>query len=201
MDPMTSAIPPDREIACQQVLLADASVFSVQWTDLPAAHAAGVTAETIYRRYLTVVRSRTGGLIVPRESCREVAFLLAGRYPLLRFRLPLPGRSAGGREFRLHIHGGLLVQSAARNRGELLFRVEPLPDGGRRIVLQVTDYHPVLLGSHRPSLFRRWLYRLTQAAVHRWLTIRFLAGLHRAPTGVAAKVRLVPVMVREGRPT
>ena len=35
----------EMEIACQQILLQDASVYSIQWLVIPAPHAAGVTVE------------------------------------------------------------------------------------------------------------------------------------------------------------
>lgn len=190
-----------QQIACQQVLLEDSSVFSVQWTDLPSRIAAGITAEQVYQRYLAAIQRQTWGVIVPRESPDGVSFLLAGRYPLLCFDLPDDIRPGDGYVFRLRISGGLLVQPDACEQGELLFRVEPLSDDGVRITLQLSDYCPLLLGSRQPSFFRRWLYRLTQAAIHRLVTIRFLATLYRELAGGDACIRLLRVQVRQGSPT
>lgn len=190
-----------QQIACQQVLLEDSSVFSVQWTDLPSRIASGITAEQVYQRYLAAIERQTWGVIVPRESPDGVSFLLAGRYQLLCFGLPDGVGTGDGHLFRLRISGGLLVQPDACERGELLFRVEPLSDDGARITLQLSDYCPLLLGSRRPSFFRRWLYRLTQAAIHRLVTIRFLVALYRELAGGDACVRLVRVQVKQGSPT
>ena len=190
-----------QQIACQQVLLQDSSVFSIQWTDLPSRIADGITAEQVYRRYLAAIRRQTWGVIIPRESPDGVSFLLAGRYPLLCFGSPDGGSPGDGCLYRLRINGGLLVQPDACERGELLFRVEPLPDDAVRITLQLSDYCPLLLGSRQPSLFSRWLYRLTQAAIHRLVTIRFLAALYRELAGGDASVRLVRVQVKQGSPT
>lgn len=201
MKPATVRDKPLQQIACQQVLLEDSSVFSVQWTDLPAACSAGITAETVCRSYLAAIDRQTWGLIRHRESEGELSFRLLGRYPLLVFELPVAYGPTERDELCLRIRGGLLVQSDACTRGELIFRVEPLPDGGSRVALQLSDYCPLLLGSRRPSLLRRWLYRLTQAAIHRLVTVRFLAGLYRELAGADACVRLLRVQVREGRPT
>jgi hypothetical protein len=99
----------------------------------------------------------------------------------------------------LRICGGLLVQARQCDRGELRFGVEPTPDGVRAS-LQLSDFCPLILGGSSPSILRRWLYQFTQAAIHRLVTVRFLALLYRDLAGSSAKVRIVPVTVREGRP-
>lgn len=40
------------QIACQQVLLEDNSVFSIQWTDLPPELATGMTPQRLLEAYL-----------------------------------------------------------------------------------------------------------------------------------------------------
>lgn len=186
-----------QQIACQQVLEEDNSVFSIQWTDLPAELAQGMTPEMLLERYLTAIRRMTGGLIQPRQTAESVAFLLFGRFPLLCFLPPEPEHTG----LALRICGGLLVQKDQCDRGELLFQCEPLPDNAVRISLRLSDYCPLLLGSLRPSIIRRWLYRLTQAALHRLVTIRFLAVLYRELGGKARRVEKVRVQVREGKKT
>jgi hypothetical protein len=71
---------------------------------------------------------------------------------------------------------------------------------GVRVALQLSEFCPLILGSSSPSLIRFWLYRLTQAAIHQLVTIRFLKLLYRDLAGSSAAVKLVPVAVRDGRP-
>lgn len=186
-----------QKIACQQVLAEDNSVFSIQWIDLTPELAADLTPARVLQLYMAAIKRMTLGLIQPGESPEGVAFRLLGKFPLLCFLPPVP-ESAG---LAIRICGGLLVQKAQCDRGELLFQCEPLPDGLVRVSLRLSDYCPLLLGSQRPSAIRRWLYRLTQAALHRLVTIRFLALLYRELGGTASKVETVPVQVREGQYT
>jgi hypothetical protein len=93
------------------------------------------------------------------------------------------------------------VQRDQCDRGELAFRCEPLPNDAVRVILRLSDYCPLLLGSQRPSIVRRWLYRLTQAALHRLVTIRFLALLYRELGGIARTVETIQVQVKNGRDT
>jgi hypothetical protein len=186
-----------QQIACQQVLVEDNSVFSIQWIDLPFKLAVGLTTESVLHLYMAAIKKMTFGLIQPLETAEGVAFLLLGRFPLLCF-LPPELEKTG---LALRICGGLLVQKAQCDRGELLFQCEPLPEGSVRVSLRLSDYCPLLLGSQRPSPIRRWLYRLTQAALHRLVTVRFLALLYRQRGGSARRVETVQVQVQEGRDT
>jgi hypothetical protein len=99
----------------------------------------------------------------------------------------------------LRICGGLLVQPRQCDRGELRFGIETTLEGVK-VSLQLSDFCPLILGSSSPSPLRRWLYQLTQAAIHRLVTVRFLVLLYRELAGSAAKVQIVTVQVREGRP-
>jgi len=185
-----------QEIACQQVLLEDSSVFSVQWSVFPAQIAAGLTPRYLLDRYLGYLRRATLSAIRPFESAGGIEFRLAGsRMSLISFLPP----EAGNGTVALRICGGLLVQQQQCHRGELLFTVEPVPQG-TRATLQLSDYCPLILGSSSPSPVRRWLYRLTQAAIHRLVTIRFLKLLYRDLAGSSTPVRVVSVNVRDGRP-
>lgn len=185
------------QIACQQVLVEDSSVFSIQWLDLPAELADGITPETVLQQYLTAIHQLTFRLIRPDSADGEVRFLLFGQFPLLCFTGPLPEGSG----LALRICGGLLVQQDQCDRGELLFQCEQLPDNGLRIILRLSDYCPLLLGSRRPSYLRRWLYRLTQATLHKLVTVRFFALLYRKLGGRATRIKTVPVEVIQGRKT
>lgn len=186
-----------QQIACQQVLQEDNSVFSIQWIDLSPELAADLTPTRLLELYLAAIRRMTCGLIRPIETAEGVAFRLLGIFPLLCFLPPEP-ENAG---LALRICGGLLVQKAQCDRGELLFQCEQLPDNLIRASLRLSDYCPLLLGSPRPSIIRRWLYRQTQAALHRLVTIRFLALLYRELGGSAGSVVTVQVQVREGKRT
>lgn len=186
----------NQEIACQQVLVEDSSVFSVQWSLFPAQVAAGLTARNLLDRYLTHIRSATLSAIRPSESAAGIEFrLLGSRLSLISF---LPPEAEEG-SVTLRICGGLLVQPHQCDRGELRFTVEQTPEGVK-VSLQLSDYCPLILGSAAPSPVRRWLYRLTQAAIHRLVTIRFLMLLYRDLAGSSAPVRVVNVNVRNGRP-
>jgi len=68
------------------------------------------------------------------------------------------------------------------------------------VSLQLSEFCPLILGSRSPSRIRFWLYRLTQAAIHRLVTVRFLVMLYREMCGVSARARVVAVKVREGQP-
>jgi len=191
---------PTQQIACQQVLLEDNSVFSIQWTDLPPG-LPRLDGQELLQHYLRDISQQTWGLVRPLVSDQGIAFALAGRLPLLTFLPPEPVTLAEGYGLALRICGGWLVQPAQCERGELLLLTATLPDNGQRITLRLADYCPLLLGSPHPSWLRRWLYRLTQATLHRLVTIRFLARLYRRLAGPGACIRTVPVAVRDGRRT
>jgi hypothetical protein len=186
----------NQEIACQQVLVEDSSVFSIQWSTFPAQIAAGLTPRHLLDRYLSYIRHATLSVIRPFESATGVEFrLLGSRLSLISFLPPEEGEQS----VTLRICGGLLVQARQCHRGELRFSIEQKPEGVKA-TLQLSDYCPLILGSSAPSPLRRWLYRLTQAAIHRLVTIRFLILLYRDLTGSSAPVQVVEVNVRAGRP-
>lgn len=186
----------NQEIACQQVLVEDSSVFSVQWSTFPAQIAAGLTLHKLLDRYLVYIRRVTLCAIRPEETTTGIEFrLLKSRLSLISFLPPEPGDDA----LILRICGGLLVQPHQSHRGELQFSVEPSPKGVK-VSVQLSGYCPLLLGNSSPSPMRRWLYRLTQAAIHRLVTIRFLRLLYRDLAGSSVSVRVVNVNVRSGRP-
>ncbi len=178
----------ENEIACHQVLQKESTVLSAQWTVLPASYAAGVTPELLLERYLRHLRRFTWSLVRPRRDAGSIEFRCLGR-TLLRFRGPL---QTGCATLTLAIDGGLLVQPQNCHRGELAFVCEELPDG-TRVSLQLADYCPLLLGGPAPGRLRKWLYRLTQAAIHRLVTVHFLIRLHRELAGRRVCCRVVRV--------
>lgn len=194
--PGMSSHTPLVEIACQQVMVEDASVFSVQWTDLPATIAGALSAEKLLIHYLGYIKKCTLALIRPVTLESSVEFrLIMTAQSLISF-LP-PVYSDGFATLR--ICGGFLVQPRQCDRGELRFGVEQL-HGSVRVSLQLSDFCPLILGRCPPSPVRFWLYRITQAAIHRLVTVRFLSRLYRELAGPSAGVRVVNVAVRAGKP-
>ena len=185
-------------IACQQVLLDGATVFSLQWLILPARHEGKLHPEQLLARYLAHVRRATLSLVRPQAGNGGVGFLLLdSRVSLLTFSGPLLADSPHGTTATLRICGGLLVQPRQCHRGQLVFRAEKVATG-IKVSLELSDYCPLLLGSQTPSPWRKLLYRLTQAHVHKIVTVRFLAMLHGELEGERGRVRVVPVTVRDG---
>lgn len=190
-----------REIACQQVLLDDSSVFSVQWLVLPSHLAEQITLDFLIERYFAHLRRFTAGLIKPQIDSDKVRFRLVGTpWALIEFRPPARRQEGDRCSAILEICGGFLVQPAMCDRGRLEFAMEP-QGNETRISLQLSDFCPLLLGSARPSFLQRWLYRLTQAAIHKVVTVRFLLRIYRELAGPGACVKVVTVTVKEGRPT
>jgi hypothetical protein len=185
-------------IACQQVLLRDASVFSIQWLLLPARHEASLQPVRLIERYLVHVRRATLSLIRPVESAAGIEFRLVGtRMSLLTF-APLLDTSAAPRlAATLRICGGVLVQPRQCHRGQFAFSSEPC-EGGIRVTVELSDYCPLLLGSPAPSLLHKLLYRLTQAHIHKVVMVNFLARIYRELEGEKTPVRVVRVEVAEG---
>ena len=186
-----------QEIFHQQVLVEDSSVFSIQWSTFPAALATGLTPQQLLDRYLAFVRSSTFSIIRPCRTTVGVDFRLFDSSASL---ISLSAPAFEDKSLVLRICGGLLVQPRQCDRGELRFSVETT-ENGVKVALQLSDYCPLLLGSPSPSFTRRWLYRLTQAAIHRLVTIRFLKLLYRELTGTRSPVRIIKAAIRDGRST
>jgi len=189
------------EVACQQILLTDASVYSVQWLDLPARYTSQVTASLLLERYLDFVREFTCHLIRPTVTEDGVEFrLLATSLSLLSFSAPQYEAREGGEEVHLGICGGFLVQAGECDRGMFSLLLAPHQEGVR-ITVQLSDYCPLLLGSRAPSRTRKLLYRVTQAYIHKVVTVRYLARLFHDLTGVKTRPKVKKVQVREGTQT
>jgi hypothetical protein len=188
------------DIACQQVLQRDASVYSIQWMTIPPSLARDISPDFLLQRYFAFLRRVTGTLVRPLSGADGVSFRLAGTdLSLISFLPPHVELLDGERTLSLMICGGFLVQSGAADRGVLTFGVAQEKEGVR-LTLRLTDFCPLILGSNRPSRLRKWLYRLTQAYIHRMVTVRFLAGIYRELAGRKACVRVVKAQVVEGEP-
>jgi len=186
------------EIACQQILLPDASVYSVQWVDLPAPFSSRVKASLLLQHYFKVITKRTFGLISPTVTVEGVQFrIVATRFALLSFSPPRFEVDEAGEAVHLCICGGFLVQAGECDRG-MFSLLSAAHDGGLRITVQLSDYCPLLLGSRTPSRMRKLLYRLTQAYLHKVVTVRYLSSLYGELTGAKPRPGVKKVQVREG---
>lgn len=160
------------DITCLQVLLEDASVCSTQRVTLPPG--SDITPSSLFDLYLGYVARFTLGIINPVRSNDKVHFRVRGTgISLISFNGPLYGEAGSVQSIEMKITGGVLVQPDNCHRGLLQFSVEKT-DTGVDISLHLADYCPIILGNSTPSRWRKWLYRLTQAYIHRVVTIRFL---------------------------
>lgn len=182
-----------QEIACQQVLLEDSSVLSVQWMTLPVRHAGAVSPESLLERYLAHVRRFTLSLVRPVRSGAGIDFrLLTLGANLLSFTLPLAANEGSTRSVTLRISGGFLLHPEECGRGELSFTTEMVGEG-MKVIVRLAGYAPLLLGSTAPPRWRKLLYRLTQALLHRIVTVRFLARLYHELEGHGTPIMVVRV--------
>lgn len=189
------------EIACQQVLAEDHSVFSIQWVVIPGPASLQMTSDELLNLYLAYVERCTLAVVRPVVTANSLDFRLCGSaISLIKFALPRHTVIATGSTTTLCISGGILVQPRECDRGQLDFLVEQVADG-TRISLQLSDYCPLLLGSDRPSPWRKTLYRMTQAFIHKVVTIRFLAGVYKQLCGGNSRTRVVKVVLRNGEET
>ncbi len=97
---------------------------------------------------------------------RTCSFFLAGSHRPLLVLAFARERSAADRQL-FHVVGGALARP--NERGRLEFRVTP---DGKHLLTAIHDFAPRLPW---------WLYRVTQALVHRWVMARFGAHLGRQP--------------------
>ena len=188
-----------KEIACQQVLQQDGSVYSVQWLVVPESCADLVTSRLLLARYLKLVRTGTLSLVRPVSDADGIQFrLLGSSLAFLRF---APAEHLCGEEgeaVHLRTIGGLLVRKGETGPGRFSFLTGP-DEGGLRITVQLRYCRPLLLGGGRPSPLRRLFFRATQGRFHKAITVRFLSDLYRELTGEKARLRLKQVRVQEGQ--
>jgi len=186
------------EIACQQILEEDYSVFSIQWVVIPESYGQDFTPGELIRLYLAYIRFFTYPFVTPEVTPDGIEFrLLRTSHSMLKFDAPQHTGTPHGKKATLRISGGFLVQQGQCDRGELDFIVEQVADG-TKLTLQLSDYCPLLLGSLKPSLWRKWLYRLTQAYIHKVVTVRFLSRVHKKIVGYNAPVKVVRAKLRSG---
>lgn len=186
------------EICCQQVLLPDASVYSVQWIEVAAAAAYELTAEFLLQHYFRVVRECTLGLIRPVRSVSGVEFRVAGtRIALLAFEPARFEADEAGEAVHLCISGGVLVQAGECDRG-MFSLLKGSHAAVTRITVQLSDYCPLLLGSRNPSRLRTIFYGLTQSYFHKVVTFRYLSSLYGQITGAKPRAGVKKVQLRQG---
>ena len=186
------------EVAFQQILEQDAAVYSVQWLDLPEWCAPQVTPSFLLEEYFKFIRGWTWGIIRPTRTPEGLEFRLLGTpLALLSFSVPQLSATDDRREVLLRISGGILVATGECGRGMFSCRVE-LHEHGVRAMVQLSDYCPLLLGSRTPSRARKLIYRLTQAYIHKIVTVNFLARLYHDLTGIKIRPVVKNVQVREG---
>ncbi len=189
------------DIAFQQVLLADGSVFSIQWTVIPASHAAPLSPSFLVERYLAYVRRFTLSLIRPATTSAGIEFrLLHTGLCILSFSGPFFSAHGTAAIATLNICGGFLVQPAYCDRGQLSFITDTTATGVN-VTLELSEYCPLLLGSPRPSRLRKLLFRFTQAYIHGIVTVRFLSLLWRELAGTHSSVQISRVRIRDGETT
>lgn len=189
------------KIASQQILEADHSVFSIQWIVISEVSPQTISSDALLQRYLRYIRHCTMGIIRPVQSADGIEFRLAGSsLALFQFLPPRQIHESGGERIILCISGGLLVQQQECDRGQLEFISEKTA-AGSRLTLKLSDYCPLLLGGREPSRWRKWLYRCTQAYLHKAVTVRFLAMVYRSVTGKPVRCGVVNMVVRQGSAT
>jgi hypothetical protein len=186
------------EIACQQVLTHDASVFSIQWTVIPEKYSAKLTPDFVLERYFSYLQRFTFSMVRPAWTEDGLEFrLLSTKLHLLAFSAPIHAGTGVVASITFHICGGPFVQSKLCDRGIFSFITEKIP-GGVKVIVRLSEYHPRLLGNTNPGRFRKNLYRMTQAFIHKVATTRFLASLYRDLTGEKASFTIVTAQVQAG---
>lgn len=203
-----------KDIGFQQILMRDGSVYSVQWIDLPERLREEVAPPLLLQRYFRLIRDFTCSIIRPTVTETGVEFrLLSSRLALLSFGPPQYRKLAGagcltersclspsaeGEAADLFINGGVLVQSGHCDRGKFSVMVTNGPAGGLRITVELSDFCPLLLKSTTPSWPLKTLYRLTQAYIHKVVTVKYLITLYRELTGEKVRGRIEKVQILEG---
>lgn len=149
-----------------------------------------------YWRYLT--RVSLGLIRVVYAPHSRTVVLLTSRLPLLRFRAPEYEAAGDGGSVTWRIERGLLVAREGRGKGYLRIAVRRLEQESTAqaeglaalgLVVEVRNFYPWLRGSGRFARFGAWLYRQTQARIHRRVTfgfLRSLANLDLPPSRIGA---------------
>jgi hypothetical protein len=168
-----------KKIASRESIGEDHLVYSRQWIEFCPSDPGVLTPALLVEKYLAFIRKCTLSLVRPLRSGGEIAFYLIGiSLPLLIFSGPEFSETDHSQSATLRIDGGLLLQRNECGKGMLSFIIENLADGVL-VAVEVCDYCPLLLGGAKPSKLRKWLYRCSQALIHKIITSRFLCHLHR----------------------
>jgi hypothetical protein len=168
-----------KKIASREVIREDYSVFSRQWIELPYGDASVLTPAFLVECYLAFLQKCTLSIVRPVRTEGNTIFSVFGTsLPLLIFSGPEFSGNDSLQSATLRIVGGLLVQRSECGKGMLSFTIEGISDGVL-VAVEVCDYCPLLLGGPRPSKLRKWIYRCSQALVHKIITSRFLCHLYR----------------------
>jgi hypothetical protein len=190
-----------RKIFVQQVLLDDYSVFSIQWMLFPGSCIEKLYPDELLSRYLHFVRRCTLSIIRPLRNNRCIEFrILNTGLSLISFNNPSFDLCGDSKTVTLPICGGLLVQTGKNAQGKLSFIVRPAGKGFK-VILKLTDFCPRLLGKGRPSRLRKTVYRLTQAHIHKMITVKFLAKLYSDLEGVSPCINIVRAGMKKGEET
>ena len=157
----------------------DHSVFSRQWIIIPHIDKALLTPEFLVESFMAFIRTCSLSIVRPVQSGGKTAFSLFGSsFPLLIFSGPEFSGNDRLQTAELRIEGGLLVQRNECGKGMFSLIIEVVEEGVQ-VAVQVCDYCPLLLGGRKPSLIRKWLYRYTQALMHKIIISRYLYSLCR----------------------
>ncbi len=168
-----------RKIACREVIVEDCSVFSRQWINIPCPDKALLNPACLVESYMAFVRKCTLSIVQPVQCGGKTAFALFGSsFPLLLFSGPEFSENDRSQTAALRIEGGFLVQRNECGKGKFSFIIEAVEEGVQ-VTIEVCDYCPLLLDGRKPSEIRTWLYRCTQALIHKIITTRFLRHLCR----------------------
>jgi hypothetical protein len=182
----------------QQVLLRDASVYSKQWIFIPVETADLDVGQNLLDLYLAHIRRCTLSAIRPSWQEEGIKFRLLGfNLSLLSFAPPDISRDSGLYRITLSLNGGFLVQPGECERGRFCLAAQR-GDRTVSVSVELSDYCPLLLGSSSPSRARKLLYRLTQAYIHKVVTIRFLASLFQRATNLKPRLTVIRDQSREG---
>ncbi len=168
-----------KKIGCSEVISEGHSVFSRQWIKIPHIDNSFFTPAFLVECYLEFIRKCTLFVVQPVQRGDKTVFTLFGSsFPLLIFSSPEYSENDRCQTAALRIEGGLLVQRNECGKGMFSLIIE-LVEEGVQVAVQVCDYCPLLLGGPRPSPVRKWLYRWTQAFIHKVIVSGFLCHLSR----------------------
>jgi hypothetical protein len=168
-----------KKIASREIIGDDLSVYSRQWIEFTSPDLRVLTPAFLVGKYLAFVQKCTLCLVQPLRIDGRIAFSFLGTsLYLLIFSGPEFRETDHSQTATFCIDGGLLVQRNECGKGMLSFIIEDLAEGVL-VAVEVSDYCPLLLGGVTSTKLRKWLYRCSQALIHKVITSRFLGHLQR----------------------